>query len=53
MSAFEGIVLQNSQNALRLISRKRTKQATIADRCALKRGIEVARGFIASWCGPT
>ena len=46
------IVLQNSQNALRLISRKRTKQATIADQCALKRGIEVAREFIASWCGP-
>jgi hypothetical protein len=31
------IVLQKSQTALRLISRKKTKQATIADRYVLKK----------------
>jgi len=36
-SALPPIVLQKSQNALRLICRKKTKQVTIADQCALKR----------------
>jgi hypothetical protein len=36
MSVVGGIVLQNSQNAGRLISRGKTKQATIADQCSLK-----------------
>jgi hypothetical protein len=40
------IVLQKSQNALRLISRKKAKQATIADRCVLKRATEVAGEFV-------
>jgi hypothetical protein len=31
------IVLQKSQTALRLISRKKTKQATIADRYVIKK----------------
>ena len=52
ISVNRGIVLQKSQNALRLICRKKTKQVTIADQCALKRTTEVAREFIASWCGP-
>jgi hypothetical protein len=37
-------VLQNSQNAVRPIFREKTKQATITDRCALKRANEVAVG---------
>jgi len=45
---FVPIMLQKSQNALRLICRKETKQVTIADRCVLKRATEVAREFIAS-----
>jgi hypothetical protein len=45
-------VLQNSQNAVRLIFREKTKQATIADRCALKRANEVAGRFIANWRSP-
>jgi hypothetical protein len=40
------IVLQKSQNALRLIYRKKAKQATIADRCVLKRATEVAFEFV-------
>jgi len=36
------IVLQKSQNALRLIFRGKTKQATIADRCARKPVTEVS-----------
>jgi hypothetical protein len=40
------IVLQKSQNAVRLIFRKKTKQVTIADRCVLKRATEVAREFV-------
>ena len=42
------IVLQKSKNALRLISRKRRKRATIADRCVFKRATKVAGKFIAS-----
>jgi len=34
------IVLQKSQNALRLVFRQKTKQATIADRCVLKRATD-------------
>jgi hypothetical protein len=41
------IVLQKSQNGLRLIFREKTSQATIADQFALKRAIEVADEFIA------
>jgi hypothetical protein len=41
------IVLQNSQNALRSISRKLTKRAAIADRCRLQAIAEVACEFIA------
>jgi hypothetical protein len=48
MPAFVRIVLQNSQNAVRLIFREKTKQATIADRCALERTNEVAGRFIAN-----
>ena len=47
-----GIVLQNSQNAGRLISRGKTKQATIADRCNLKRTTEIACEFGARRRGP-
>jgi hypothetical protein len=36
MSVVGGIVLQNSQNAERLIFREETKQATIADQYSLK-----------------
>jgi hypothetical protein len=36
------IVLQNSQNAVRSISRKLTKRAAIADRCRLQAIAEVA-----------
>jgi hypothetical protein len=35
-SALEQILLQNSQNAVRSISRKWTKRAAIADRCRLQ-----------------
>ena len=35
MSVDGKIVLQKSQKALRLISRQRTKQATMADQCSL------------------
>ena len=41
-----------SQNALRLICRKKTKQVTIADQCVLKRATEVAGEFITSCYGP-
>jgi hypothetical protein len=40
-------VLQKSKNGLRLIFREKASQATIADRCALKRATEVAGEFIA------
>jgi hypothetical protein len=46
------IVLQKSKNGLRLIFREKASQATIADRCALKRATEVAGEFIASCCSP-
>ena len=36
MSVHWGIVLQNFQDAWRLIFRGSTKQATIADQCSLK-----------------
>jgi hypothetical protein len=40
------IVLQKSQNAVRLILRRKTKQPAIADRYARKLVTEVAREFI-------
>jgi hypothetical protein len=46
------IVLQKSKNGLRLIFREKPSQATIADRCALKRTTEVAGEFIAICCSP-
>src|SRR4030081_1744023 len=46
------ILLQNSQNAERLIFRERTKQAAIADRCSLKRAAEVACEFVAGCSSP-
>ena len=46
------IVLQNSQNAVRSISRKLTKRAAIADRCRLKAIAEVACEFIADYVVP-
>jgi hypothetical protein len=45
MSAFEGIVLQKSQKAQRLISRQRTKRATIADHQSLKPTTKIACEF--------
>jgi hypothetical protein len=39
------IVLQNPQNAVRLIFRKKTKQTAIVDRYSLKLSTEVADGF--------
>jgi hypothetical protein len=44
--------LQKSQKALPLISRQRTKQATIADQCSLKPVTGIAREFDAWWRGP-
>ena len=46
------IVLQNSKNGLERFFREKSNQATIADRCVLKRATEVAGEFIASCCGP-
>jgi hypothetical protein len=46
------IVLQNSQNAVRSISRKLTKRAAIADRCRLQAIAEVACQFIADYVVP-
>ena len=46
------IVLQNSKNGLQRFFREKSNQATIADRCVLKRATEVAGEFIASCCGP-
>ena len=40
------IVLQNSKNGLLRFFRERSNQATIADRCVLKRATEVAGEFI-------
>jgi hypothetical protein len=42
---FAPIVLQNSQNAERLILREKTKQATIADQRSLKPVTGIAREF--------
>ena len=39
------IVLQNSQSAVQLIFREKTKQAVIVDRYSLKFSTEVADGF--------
>jgi hypothetical protein len=44
---FAPILLQKSQNAVRLIFRKKTKQAAIADRCSPQAITEVAREFVA------
>jgi hypothetical protein len=46
------IVLQNSKNGLQRFFREKSNQATIADRCVLKRATEVAGEFITSCCGP-
>jgi hypothetical protein len=40
------IVLQKSQNAVRLNFRQRTKQAAIVDRCRFKRATEVVSEFV-------
>jgi hypothetical protein len=40
------------QKWLGAIFREKSNQATIADRCVLKRATEVAGEFIASCCGP-
>jgi hypothetical protein len=45
-SALCPIMLQNSQNAVRLIFREKTKQAAIVDRCSLKRATEVSCKFV-------
>src|SRR5258705_12841431 len=47
---FVPIVLQKSQNAVRLIFRQKTNQATTADRCILKRASEVANELSDSRC---
>jgi hypothetical protein len=46
MSAFEGIVLQNSQNAARQFSRPKMKQATIAHSYDVRLITEVVCEFI-------
>jgi hypothetical protein len=46
------ILLQKSQKALPLISRQRTKQATIADQCSLKPVTGIACEFEAWWRSP-
>jgi hypothetical protein len=50
--SFVPILLQNSQNAVRSISRKWTKRAAIADRCHLQAITEVACEFIAEHVVP-
>ena len=40
------IVLQKSQNAVRLNFRQRTKQAVIVDRCRFNRATEVVSEFV-------
>ena len=50
--AYWQIVLQKSQNAVRIISREKTKQATIADQCSLKLVTGIAREFDARWRSP-
>jgi len=49
---FVPILLQNSQNAVRSISRKWTKRAAIADRCRRQAVTEVACEFIADYVVP-
>src|ERR1700758_9209 len=51
-AALSLIVLQNSKNGLERFFREKRNQATIADRCVLKRATEVACEFITSCCGP-
>jgi hypothetical protein len=51
MSALSLVVLQNSKNGLQRFFREKSNQATIADRCVLKRATEVAGEFITSCCG--
>ena len=46
------MLLQNSQNAVRSISRKWTKRAAIADRYCLQAVTEVACEFIADYVVP-
>jgi hypothetical protein len=46
------MVLQNSQNAGRLIFGQTTKHSAIADRCSLNRATEVACEFVAECGGP-
>ena len=46
MSPLLQIVLQKSQNAVRLNFRQRTKQAAIVDRCRFKRATEVVSEFV-------
>ena len=46
-SAMPPIVLQKSQNAVRINFRQRTKQAAIVDRCRFKRATEVVSEFVA------
>src|SRR3954447_24379882 len=46
------IVLQNSKNGLQRFFREKSSQATIADRCVLKRSTEVVGEFIVSCYGP-
>ena len=46
MSPLLQIVLQKSQNAVRLNFRQRTKQAVIVDRCRFKRATEVVSEFV-------
>jgi len=45
-TAVGGILLQNSQNAVRQNFRQMTKQATPVDRCSLKRATDVAGEFV-------
>jgi hypothetical protein len=52
MSVHWVMVLQNSQNALRSISRKLIKRAAIADRCRLQAISVVACAFIADYVVP-
>jgi hypothetical protein len=40
------LLLQKSQNAVRLNFRQRTKQAAIVDRCRFKRATEVVSEFV-------
>src|SRR3954454_10021112 len=46
VSALRGIALQKSETAGQQISRQKSKQATIADRCGVRLVTEVASEFI-------